>query len=394
MSERGVSLQIGLLINPMAGVGGSVALMGSDGPERQAQALALGAETRAQQRVKEFLSVFAQITEDATEHVHWHTWGGAMGAAVLAPSWQVTVHGQPQTPHSQPQDTAEAARQLLNAGIDLLVFAGGDGTARDLLAELGAKVPVLGIPAGVKMHSGVFAVSPRSAARVISELVQGGMVAPLLREVKDFDDAAGQVSTAGPGSRAIPVRVYGEMKVPDLAGYLQHTKVGGVKSEPLAVAEICADLIDNRLQPDTHLVVGPGSSCAALKEALGLPVTLRGFDLRRADHSVRANVTAQELELLQPTPGTVQVVLSFTRNQGFLFGRGNQQLSAPFLRALGWPGDVLIIGTRTKLASLAGRPLLVDSGDVLLDEHLCGLIEVITGYEDCLMYRLATDLAG
>lgn len=57
---------------------------------------------------------------------------------------------------------------MLGRGIDLLVFVGGDGTARDVVEVLDREVPVLGIPSGVKMYSGIFAASPEAAAELVT----------------------------------------------------------------------------------------------------------------------------------------------------------------------------------------------------------------------------------
>ena len=390
------SLNVGLLVNPVAGIGGTVALLGSDGQARQASARALGAELQAGQRCETFLQQLLALSADAPEHIRWFTWGAGMGAQYLGAPWRSTVLGEPVADDATTAgDSGVALQALLKTGVDLLVFVGGDGTARDVLANVADRLPVLGVPAGVKMHSGVFAVSPGAAAQVLARLLAGGMVAPVLREVRDFDDGQALVpGTPAAQDTGIPVRSFGELKVPDLSSFLQHTKVGGMESEPLVVEEICAEMLERCADSAQTLVIGPGSTCLAVKNAMQVPATLRGFDVRLSSGETLQNVRSQELHELCADGHSVHVIISFTRQQGFLLGRGNQQLDLTFLRQLRWPEDVTIIASRTKISSLQGRPLLVDSGDALFDQQLCGLVEVVTGYEDRLLYRVATDLTA
>ncbi len=385
------SLSVALLINPVAGLGGAVGLLGSDGEARQKQARALGAQPRAAARCARFLERLRNLVPDIHTQIQWHTWVGSMGQDSLSADWRVQVHGHAKTGPTDVLDTRMALREFLRQPIDLLIFVGGDGTARDVLEEVGEQLPVLGLPAGVKMHSGVFAVSPDAAARVLARLVTGGMVASIPRQVRDYGPSQRRDSA---GAGAFVVETYGELRVPDVASFLQHTKVGGVESEPLAVEEIVADLLEQHAAADaaTTWVVGPGSTCFAFKQALGLAGSLRGFDVWGPDGVVHSNATAAQLVALSGQNPPIRLVLSFTREQGFLIGRGNQQLAVNFLRKLDWPDQFVVVGTRTKLLSLQGRPLLVDSSDEHLDQSLCGLIEIVTGYEDRLLYRVARDL--
>ena len=162
--------------------------------------------------------------------------------------------------------------------------------------------------------------------------------------------------------------------------------MGGKESEPLAAQDICADVLERELR-NRPIVLGAGSTCLAIKEALGFAGTLRGVDVLLPSGDVALDVNERVLLTLEQP----RLIVSFTRQQGFLFGRGNQMISAPFLRRMSWPDDVLIVGTRTKVLSLEGRPLLVDTQDVALDHALSGLVEIISGYEDRLLYRVATD---
>ena len=65
-------------------------------------------------------------------------------------------------------------------------------------------------------------------------------------------------------------------------------------------------------------------------------------------------------------------------------------MSANVLRDLDPHSQLIIVATRTKLNSLDGRPLLIDSGDIELDLRLAGLYEIVTGYEDRLLYRVGS----
>ncbi|MCR9261313.1 MAG: NAD(+)/NADH kinase [Pseudomonadaceae bacterium] len=363
-------------------------MKGSDGADLQAQAQQRGGVPQAPQRCADFLQhLHAALPE--TQEVLWLTGPGPLGELPLAQAGAAfkkldyAVDGP-----TSAADLRTCARMLVG-NVDLLVFVGGDGTARDILSVIGESLPVLGVPAGVKMHSGVFAVSPRTAALLLAQLLTGGLVAPVLRAVRDYDNQAEEAE--------ILLRTYGELRVPEAGGYLQQTKIGGKESEPLAVQEIVAHVQEEilpGLPEDCHLVLGPGSTCLAIKQVLYATsaepheLTLRGVDVYTRDGQWLIDVGADTLQSLK----VKQLVVSFTRGQGFLFGRGNQQISASFLRQLSWPRDVTVVGTRTKLASLEQRPLLLDTGDDALDQQLAGLVEIVTGYQDCLLYRLANQL--
>ncbi|MGI9326484.1 MAG: ATP-NAD kinase family protein [Pseudomonadales bacterium] len=376
-------LRVGLLINPVAGLGGAVGLKGSDGAEIQALARAKGGQARGQARAIRFLQTcyLTALPESAAE-LCWFGWGGEMGADAFARAQRsfgpegLTVLGQPSVPSSA-ADTQNAARALAAAGIDLLVFVGGDGTARDLFDVLGSEVLVLGVPAGVKMHSGVFATTPESAAAVVRGLATGGIVSARMAPVTDLDEAMrlkGELQT----------RTYGEMRIPESGSFLQHTKEGGRENESLVLEEIVAWLQE---QLSGQVVLGPGSSCARVKEALGMQPTLLGVDVWDDGRQSGTDVDAQWLARNAQNP--TALVVSFTRGQGFLFGRGNQQFVAEWLREI--PREaILIISSRSKLTGLQGRPLLVDTDDPAFNRVLSGLHRVVVGYDDELWYRIAT----
>jgi predicted polyphosphate/ATP-dependent NAD kinase len=367
-------LHLGVIVNPVSGLGGSVALKGSDGVAIQQEARARGAVPRAGQRLREALLA----CRDVHGELSISTWGGAMGATALENlALRVDVLGSPDEPSSA-ADTRAAVAALAAANVDLLVFAGGDGTARDLLECTPPGLPVLGVPAGVKMHSGVFALTPGDAGALIEQLARGELVAVRMAEVRDVDEAglrAGRVSA----------RYYGELAVPAFGGFLQHVKSGGREDEALVVNEIADYVVERLHQRGGTWLLGAGSTLAAIKQKLGVPATLLGIDIVRDDALVAADADANTVQA-HANDATVLVV-SFTRGQGFLFGRGNQQLSCDVLRRLS-RANIWVVGSRTKLLSLEGRPLAIDTGDAALDRELSGLIEIVTGYEDALFYRV------
>ena len=374
-------LSVGLIVNPVAGIGGPAAQKGSDGDDAQRLAQDRGYASASHRRTRAALRSAGEMLG----HVRWTTWGANMGARALAglvPRFHTL--GGPVHERTDASDTAAAARAMLARGVDLIVFAGGDGTARVLLEVLGAQdrtVPVIGIPTGVKMHSGVFATSPSAAGELLAALVRGGLVSAVEAQVRDQDEEALR-------SGGMSVRYFGEMWVPSQGGFLQHTKVSGRESEALAVAEIVADVME-RLQGPALL--GPGGTCAAIKEELGMQPTLLGFDAWDSDTTLN-DLDQQGIDAWcagLATPATL--ILSFTRGQGFLLGRGNQQLGPRVLLTIGRAG-LWVVGTRTKLSSLEGRPLLIDVDDERVQREFSGLLPIVAGYQDYLWHRVSTGL--
>jgi predicted polyphosphate/ATP-dependent NAD kinase len=374
-------LRIGLIINPLAGLGGSLALKGSDGPELRAEAQSHDEawRHRARDRVQRALQPLLQ----GQAHFEIVSWAGEMGAELLQElGIDALVLGPEAAGLSTAEDTRSAAQAMREAGVHLILFAGGDGTARDIYDAIGDACPVLGIPAGVKMHSGVFAVSPEAAGELLLELCRGGLVGLQAREVRDIDEEAFRHDR-------VRSRFYGEMLVPGEGRYLQHTKVGGRESEELVAADIGAWLAET-MEPGVTYLVGPGSTTAAIMAELGLENTLLGVDVVR-DGEVLASDADEEqlLACLAQMPGPAQIVVTAIGGQGHVFGRGNQQFTPRVIRAVGLE-NICIVAAKSKIARLEGRPLLVDTDDPHLDRALSGYRAVITGYDDRILYPVAT----
>ncbi|WP_110456104.1 ATP-NAD kinase family protein [Shewanella algidipiscicola] len=366
------TFRLGVIINPLAGLGGSVALKGSDGVA--AEAMARGAEPKAHLRLAQALEVILPY-RDKVELI---TASGAMGEEValqLGFNHQVAYHSAVET---EARDTQDAVRAIQASGVDLLLFAGGDGTARDIFAVVDETLPVLGVPAGVKIHSGVYGITPHASGMVIKLLLDGELVSLMTGDVMDIDEVAFRQGT-------VKARRFGEMLVPAEPRYIQAVKMGGREVDELVLGDIAAQVIDQ--MEDELFIMGSGSTVAAVMQELGLANTLLGVDVIAHRQLVGSDLTANELlELTQDRQ--CKLVITLIGGQGHILGRGNQQLSSRLIRAVG-KENIIILATKTKLKALEGRPLIVDSGDPELDAELCGYYKVVTGYRDYVMYQVA-----
>lgn len=365
--------RIGLIVNPLAGLGGSVALKGSDG--MAAEALARGAEPRALLRTQLALAELSALKDQFCIYTVAGDMGETVCRALDLPHHTLYQPAQPSTA----ADTHRAAQLLVQEGVDLLLFAGGDGTARDICAEVPESLCVLGIPAGVKIHSGVYGVTPAATGRLLARLVRGEPVSLVQADVMDIDEAAFREGR-------VRARRYGEMLVPGELEYIQAVKVAGKESAELVLTDIADELIE-RMEDDCYYIMGSGTTVAAVMERLGLENTLLGVDLVHQGRLIASDLDARGLyEYIKDKK--CKLVITLIGGQGHVFGRGNQQLSPQVIRAVG-PDNIWLLATKSKLNSLHGRPLRVDTNDPELDRQLCGLIRVITGYRDEVLVRVA-----
>lgn len=365
------TFHIGLIINPLAGLGGAAALKGSDGVADEA--LARGAEPRAAERTR----IALECLRSVSGRLQFLSFPGAMGADLLAElGYAHCVLGDLGEGPTSAADTQRAVQALQEAGCALILFAGGDGTARDICAAVREEQPVLGIPAGVKIHSGVYAISPRAAGELALRLVEGGLVRLASGEVRDLDEAAlrdGKVSA----------RWYGELTVPVEGSFMQHTKQAGMESEELVLVDL-ADWLQESWEEGVRYVFGPGSTLHGLAQNLGLQTTLLGVDVIENGAVIAYDVTeAQLFELVDGYPA--RLLVTAIGGQGHIIGRGNQQISPRVLRGIGLD-HLRVIATKRKLGTLEGRPLLVDSGDPALDEAFPDAVRVWAGYKEELLY--------
>jgi predicted polyphosphate/ATP-dependent NAD kinase len=265
-----------------------------------------------------------------------------------------------------------------------LLFAGGDGTARNVLDAIGDHLPVLGIPAGVKIHSAIYATTPAAAGDLAAQFLGTRLSATRVREceVMDIDEEAFRAGH-------ISASLYGYLRVPFERALLQSAKMGSVAGDATTLAGIAADVV-NEMRPGSLYIVGPGTTTRAVVERLGLVKTLLGVDVVCDGLLVAADVTERDLlNLLSvDAPPEAHIIVTVIGGQGHIFGRGNQQISPAVIRACG-VANITVVATQTKLLSLQGRPLLCDSGDPDLDGQLSGYAKAITGPGERTMYRVA-----
>lgn len=358
-------MRIGLVVNPVAGLGGAVGLKGTDGPDTVAEALRRGAVPQAGPRARRALMRLANRVPGARLIVA----PGAMGADWAAGlNLDLNVADIPAATGTA-RDTRHAIAAL--QGCDLIVFAGGDGTARDVTGAATPDTAVLGIPCGVKMHSGVFAISPEAAGAVLADLVADPSRIQWddSAEVMDIDEDALRAGRLAP-------RLFGLTRVPVMRARMQAAKGGPRQDAARALAGAAAE-VARSMVAGTLYIIGPGTSAGAVMQAAGHTPTVLGTDALLDGAVVARDARAADLEALaQGRP--LRIILGVTGQQAFVLGRGNQTISSALIAQAGQAG-LVVLATDEKLAALALPRLWVDTGDPALDARLAGYVRVHTG---------------
>jgi len=362
-------VKIGLIVNPVAGMGGRVGLKGTDGDETLRRAVALGAEPVAPRLAVEALKELKTDPEIVT-------YPGDMGenearAIGLEPEVIGGIAGR-----TTAEDTKRAAKDISRSA-GFILFAGGDGTARDICEAIDEAVVVLGIPTGVKMHSACFAISAKHAGRMARMYLESSL--PVREaEVMDIDE---ETFRAG----RLSARLYGFLRVPYEEHMIQSSKAESITWEEDALSGIALDVIEG-MEKDCYYILGPGTTTKAIADELGFEKTLLGVDIVYDGELVAKD--AGEAGILSTIDAKkARIIVTLIGGQGFLFGRGNQQISAHVIRKVGRE-NVIVVATKGKILSLNGRPLLVDTGDEEVDGMLRGYVRVITDYGRSTVYRV------
>ena len=358
---------LGFIVNPVAGMGGSVGLKGTDGEAIVHEAMRRGALPIAGQRAAKAI---ARLTASLPQ-VNVLTVAGPMGEQIAREAGiEPSVLDISRVASSTGIDTRNAARSMADQGVDLILFAGGDGTARDILGAIDPQVPMLGVPAGVKMHSAVFGTTPANAGH-LAALFLAGSPRALLRdaEVMDLDEDAIRAGT-------VSAQLYGHARSPFERRLAQNAKAGSVPGENETLDAVARQITECMRDGRIYLL-GPGTTTRRLADALGIPSTLLGVDAVLDRQAIGLDLNEQAI--LQIIEGRdAEIIVSVLGGQGSLFGRGNQQISAEVIRKVG-RDRIKVISTVEKLIHLPAGALQVDTGDPEIDAMLTGHIPVITG---------------
>jgi predicted polyphosphate/ATP-dependent NAD kinase len=372
-------VKVGFLVNPIAGMGGRVGLKGTDGDEILKRARELGAEPVAQKRALETINLISGLKVD----IHWLTCSKEMGEDVLkASGFKVDgdyeiIHNTQET--SSAQDTKNACSKFKEMNVDLILFCGGDGTARDIFSVIGKDIPIIGIPAGVKMFSAVFAVNPESAAEVVIGFLRNDYDT-IEAEVMDIDEEAYRGGN-------LDAKLFGYAKTPFEETLVQSGKsvYRGVDEETTKeeIARYVVELMKG--EEDTLFILGAGSTVEAIGKELNIDKTLLGVDIVKNGQLITKDVNEKQLLELLDKENNVQIIIGIIGSQGFVFGRGNQQISPDVIKKVGIEG-IKIVATPQKMSQ---TPILrVDTGDNEIDKSLSGHHKVIVGYHEMRMAKI------
>jgi len=368
-------MKIGFIVNPIAGMGGRVGLKGTDGVYKEA--VELGAEPVAKERAEKALR------EMEGGHV-WLTGGGILGEEALKkyfPKDEIRVLYEPsenEMGETSPEDTHELVREFLKLGVELIVFCGGDGTARDILEEADKDVPILGIPAGVKMHSGCFGVNPEASARLFNNFIEGEADVSEV-EIMDLDEERYREGDW-------EIKMHGEALSIYEPHYIQLGKQSfrSIDQEDQKT-DIAHFIIEEMEEYPEHLfILGPGSTTTKIHEILGLEHTVLGVDVLKNKKIVGLDVAEQDiLRYVEDSVG-LKIVVSMIGNQGFFLGRGNQQISPEVVKRAGLD-NIYILATPTKIKRTSN--LRADTSDDELNQQIRnkGYMKVVQGFRE---YRL------
>ncbi len=365
-------MKLGFIVNPIAGMGGKVGLKGTNGVLKEA--IVRGAKPIAPERATEFLRKLKENMEN--KQIEILTCPRIMGedeaeqANFPAQILPMTIRKE-----TTAKDTKTAVKLLVKAKVDLIVFVGGDGTAKDIFdaMQVSGEVPAVGVPSGVKMYSGVFAVNPRDAVDVV--LMFADKQAEIAEfEIMDADEKAIR-------SDAFLVKLHGYLKGPFVPMRIQGSKqVSPETSDEKENQTAIARFIVEEMQPNATYILGPGTTVKRVAEFLGVEKTVLGVDIYSVGRIV---LDVDEKKILEDVKDwrNTWIILSPIGHQGILLGRGNQQISPEIIKRVG-KEHIIVTATKNKLQSIERNILRVDTGNTEVDTMLKGYIKVVTDYRE------------
>ena len=361
-------MKVGFLINPIAGLGGKVGLHGTDDQYAEL-ALAKGAQPLSAERALRAFRALAPFKD----FFSFITVAGEMGGDLLDELdidyvELKTINSSESYGRTSRQDTHEAVAAMFDLGTEVILFAGGDGTARDIYSVVGANLPMVGIPAGVKMRSGVFASYPENAAQILIDHVNNAGTKREFTEILDAD-------STGKSEIEINSEFFGLALTINSRSLLQNPKLVSSNYEDDLI-ELAAELAQG-LSPDTLYLFGPGRTTNLILNSAGFSGSAIGVDALYNGVLIGADLSELEILDLMHKYRKPFLFLGVIGGQGFLLGRGNQQLSFRVLERIGEDNIYILAGSK-KLSGLFPSRLFVDLGEDVQGTFLRGYRHVHT----------------
>ena len=366
--------KLGLIVNPIAGMGGKVGLKGSDGQKALYLAKELGAKPESNLKTKQALEHLLHLKDD----FDLVTCPGLMGENVAKDCGITTTIIGMHNSNTTAEDTMRAASEMKNLGVSLILVAGGDGTARDIHKSIAESIPVLGIPAGVKIYSGIYALTAYYAGKAVAMFLSGDLSEVKLAEIMDIDENAFR-------NGKLSAQIYGYMYTLDAPTLVQGSKTTTITTEKEEFIGISRELI-RLIEKDTYYIISSGTTLQPMMDELGLQNTLLGVDIIFNNKLVASDVNENTiLEFINARKA--KIIVTIIGGQGYIFGRGNQQISSKVIKTIG-KENIIVASSSSKLTALSGNPLRVDTGDRDLDNYLSGYMPIITGFKQSHMYKV------
>lgn len=364
--------KIGFLINPIAGMGGKVGLKGTDGVVKKA--VELGAKPTAPSRALETINNFLSHYP-AEQDINWYTCSQDMGADVLRKAGikKVNIIYQTANKDTTSSDTIKACKRFLDEKIDLILFCGGDGTARDIFEVIGDRIPILGIPSGVKMHSGVFGVNTDACAKMLAGFINNDLTIGDV-DIMDLDEEKYR-------EEEWEIRLFGIAKGIVEPTYVQVGKMTFESVSDNIIKDELTEHIEDEMKekPGYLFLFGSGSTINYIANKLHIDNTLLGIDSVYNFKNIGKDLNEEGILNLLKKHSKVKIILSPIGAQGFILGRGNLQLSPAVIKKIGLD-NIIVISTPSKIVS---TPVIrVDTGDKKLDQEFMEneYIMVVVGY--------------
>lgn len=366
-------INIGLIVNPIAGMGGSVGLKGTDGEYILKKAISLGSTPKSPTKTIKALIELESIKENIKIITGPQDMGEYEAKYLNFSTEVINIENRSRT---SSEDTINIAKEMLKKNISLLIFVGGDGTARDIYKAVGDKVITIGIPAGVKIHSPVYAINPKVGGKLALKFLTKKISLGVEKEVLDLDEEMyrnGKVNT----------KLYGYLKVPREKSFMQNKKAPTPLSEEASQRAIGLFIVDN-MEEDTIYIIGPGTTTRAVLDTLNLESTLLGIDIIKNKNIIKYD--ANEKDILESIKSNkAKLIITPTGGQGYLLGRGNQQISDKVIKSIGRE-NIIVVSTLYKLQTLKFKPLYIDTSNEEVDNMLSGYMKVVVGYKEEIMY--------